>query len=75
MTVFLLINCAGGYEKHVSSDLQKLSVEICPTFGIFDFVCKIQGNDTESIEKKVQDIRKIQHVTSTNTIHTIPEQK
>jgi DNA-binding Lrp family transcriptional regulator len=73
--VFLLINCIGGSEKEVTSNLQKLPVEICPTFGIFDFVCKIQGKDIESIEKKVQDIRKIHHITSTNTVHTIPEQE
>ena len=73
--VFLLINCIAGSQKEITSDLQKLPVEICNTFGIFDFVCKIQGKDIESIEKKVQDIRKIQHITNTNTVHTIPEQE
>jgi len=73
--VFLLINCSGGHEKQVTSDLQELSAEVYNTFGIFDFVCKIQGKDTESIEKKIQNIRKIQYITSTNTIHTIPEQE
>ncbi|MDH3490065.1 MAG: Lrp/AsnC ligand binding domain-containing protein [Nitrosopumilus sp.] len=73
--VFLLINCTGGHEKQVISDLQKLPVEICPTFGIFDFVCKIQGKDMASVEKNIQNIRKIQHITSTNTVHTIPEQE
>ena len=73
--VFLLINCIASYEKEITSDLQKLPVEICHTFGIFDFVCKIQGKDIESIEKKVLDISKIHHITSTNTVHTIPEQE
>lgn len=73
--VFLLVNCTGGSEKQVTSELQKLSVEICPTFGVFDLVCKIQGKDMASIEEMIQSIRKIQHITGTNTIQTIPEQE
>jgi len=75
IVVFILINCVGGSEKQVTFNLQKLPIEICNTFGIFDFVCKIHGNDIESIEKTVQNIRKIKHITSTNSIHTIPEQE
>jgi len=56
--VFLLINCIGGSEKEITSDLQKLPVEICHTFGIFDFVCKIQGKDIESIEKRFKTLEK-----------------
>jgi len=73
--VFLLVNCTGEHEKQVTSDLQEISVEVCNTFGIFDFVCKIQGKDIASTEEMIQNIRKIQHVTSTNTIQTIPEQE
>lgn len=74
-SVFIFINCVGGYEKQITSNLQKLSVEVCPTFGIFDFVCKIQGKNIESTEEKIQTIRKIHHITNTNTLQTIPEQQ
>jgi len=53
VAAFLLINCTGGHEKQVTSDLQDLSVEGCSTFGIFDFVCKIQDKDMASIEEKI----------------------
>jgi hypothetical protein len=56
------MNCIEEHKKEVKSDLQKLSVDICSTSGLFDFVCKIQSDETESIKKKVQDIRKIQYI-------------
>jgi hypothetical protein len=56
------MNCIEEHKKEVKLDLQKLSVDICSTSGFFDFVCKIQSDETESIKKKVQDIRKIQYI-------------
>ncbi len=40
----------------------------------FDFICKLRYDDMESFEQSLLKIRKIEKITHTNTIHTIPEQ-
>jgi len=73
-TAFVLVNCANNWEQEVLSGLKHVVEEVQGTYGIFDFVCKIQGQDMTVIEKTLSDIKKIQHISHTTTIHTIPEQ-
>ena len=71
---YVLVNCNMGFEFETISKLKELCVDVQETYGIFDFVCKLNYEDMESFEKTLQKIRKIEKITHTNTIHTIPEQ-
>lgn len=73
-TAFILVNCDMGYELKTISRLKEYCAEVQGTYGIFDFICKLIYEDIESFEKTLQKIRKIEKITHTNTIHTIPEQ-
>jgi len=63
-----------GYEIQTIASLKELCNEVQETYGVFDFVCKLNYDDIESFEKTLQKIRQIEKITHTNTIHTIPEQ-
>ncbi len=71
---FILVNCDMGYENQTITNLKKLCDEVQGTYGIFDFICKLKYNDMESFEETLQKIRRLEKITHTNTIHTIPEQ-
>ena len=71
---FILVNCDMGSEIQTISKLKELCDEVQGTYGIFDFICKLNYDDIESFEKTLQKIRQIEKITHTNTIHTIPEQ-
>jgi len=71
---FFLINCDMGYEIQTITRLKKLCDEVQGTYGIYDFVCKLNYNNIESLEETLQKIRDVEKVTHTITIHTIPEQ-
>ena len=73
-TAFILVNCDMGYEKQTISNLKELCNEVQGTYGIYDFVCKLDYDNMESIEESLQKIRHLQNITHTVTIHTIPEQ-
>ena len=63
-----------GSEIQTIAKLKELCDEAQGTYGIFDFICKLNYNNIESFEKTLQKIRQIEKITHTNTIHTIPEQ-
>jgi len=63
-----------GSEIQTITKLKELCDEVQGTYGIFDFICKLNYNNIESLEKTLQKIRQIERITHTNTIHTIPEQ-
>lgn len=71
---FFLVNCDTGYEIQTMTQLKELCEEVQGTYGIFDFVCKLTYDSTESLEKTLEKIRRVEKVTYTVTIHTIPEQ-
>ena len=63
-----------GSEIQTIAKLKELCDDVQGTYGIFDFICKLNYNNIESFEKTLQKIRQIEKITHTNTIHTIPEQ-
>ncbi|MCH8085844.1 MAG: Lrp/AsnC ligand binding domain-containing protein [Nitrosopumilus sp.] len=71
---FVLVNCDMGSEIQTIEKLKELCDEVQGTYGIFDFICKLRYDDMESFEQTLLKIRKIEKITHTNTIHTIPEQ-
>ena len=71
---FILVNCDMGSEIQTITKLKELCDEVQGTYGIFDFICKLNYDNIESFEKILHKIRKIEKITHTNTIHTIPEQ-
>ncbi len=70
---FILVNCDMGYEIKTITKLKELCT-VQGTYGVFDFVCQCNYDDMESFEQILQKIRKIEKITHTITIHTIPEQ-
>ena len=71
---FILVTCDMGSEIQTIAKLKELCDEVQGTYGIFDFICKLNYDNIESFEETLQKIRKIEKITHTNTIHTIPEQ-
>lgn len=71
---FILVNCDMGYEVQTITRLKELCDEIQGTYGIYDFVCKLNYDNIESFEQTLQNIRHLENITHTVTIHTIPEQ-
>ena len=73
-TAFVLVNCDLGYEIQTIEKLKELCDEVQGTYGIYDFIGKINYQDIDVLEKKLQKVRHVEKVTHTVTIHTIPEQ-
>ena len=71
---FILINCDMGYESQTITRLKELCDEIQGTYGIYDFVCKLNYDNMDSFEQTLQKIRRLENITHTITIHIIPEQ-
>lgn len=71
---FILVNCDMGYEIQTIKKLQELCDEIQGTYGMYDFICKLNYENITSFEQTLQNIRHIENITHTITIHTIPEQ-
>ncbi len=71
---FVLVNCDMGHEIQTIAKLKELCDEVQGTYGIFDFICKLNYDSMESFEQTLQKIRQIEKITHTNTIHIIPEQ-
>lgn len=73
-TAFIFVNCHLGSEVQTIKHLKELCAEVQGTFGIYDFICKLDYEDVELLEETLQKIRHVDRVTHTVTIHTIPEQ-
>jgi DNA-binding Lrp family transcriptional regulator len=71
---FILVNCDMGYEITTIARLKELCNEVQGTYGIYDLVCKLNYSDMGSFEETLQKIRRLENITHTTTIHTIPEQ-
>lgn len=72
--IFILVNCDMGYEIKTIARLKELCNEVQGTYGIYDFICKLNYSNMESFEETLQKIRRLENITHTITIHTIPEQ-
>jgi len=71
---FILVNCDMGYEIQTITRLKELCDEIQGTYGMYDFICKLNYDNMDSFEQTLQNIRCLENITHTITIHTIPEQ-
>jgi len=71
---YILVNCDMGHEIQTIARLKEICNEVQGTYGIYDFVCKINYDGMESFEETLRKIRRLQKITHTTTIHTIPEQ-
>ena len=71
---FILVNCDMGYEVQTITRLKELCDEIQGTYGMYDFICKLNYDNMESFEQTLQKIRRLENITHTITIHIIPEQ-
>ena len=71
---FILVNCDMGYEIQTITRLKELCEEVQGTYGLYDFICKLNYDNMESFEQTLQNIRRLENITHTITIHTIPEQ-
>jgi DNA-binding Lrp family transcriptional regulator len=63
-----------GYEIQTITKLKELCDEVQGTYGMHDFICKLNYDDMDSFEQTLQKIRRLENITHTITIHTIPEQ-
>ncbi len=76
-TAYVLVNSETAHEMDVMRELLKLDFvkEAKGTFGVYDIFVKIEANSSKEIEDIVtKQIRKTEHVLSTTTLPTIPEQ-
>jgi len=76
-TAYVLVNSEIAHEMDVMRELLKLDFvkEAKGTFGVYDIFVKIEANSSKEIEDIVtKQIRKTEHVLSTTTLPTIPEQ-
>jgi len=63
-----------GFETQTIANLKELCDEVQGTYGIYDFICKLNYDNMDSFEETLQKIRRVEKITHTITIHTIPEQ-
>ena len=73
-TAFILVNCDMGYEIQTITKLKELCDEVQGTYGMYDFICKLNYDRADSFQQTLQKIRRLENITYTITIHTIPEQ-
>ncbi len=74
---FVLISCDLGFEEAVIEDLKHIDSvkEVHGTFGAYDIIAKVENQDREKLrETIIWNIRKLEHVRSTLSLMTIPEQ-
>ncbi len=74
---YVLINCQLGTEVQINNELTKIPEikEVKGLYGVYDIFCKIDEPSQKTVEDIIgNNIRKIPHITHTNTIHVIPEQ-
>ena len=76
-TAYVLIGCDLGSELTVIEDLKHIDSvkEVQGTFGAYDIIAKVENHKRDKIKEIIiWNIRKLEHVRSTLTLMTIPEQ-
>jgi DNA-binding Lrp family transcriptional regulator len=73
---YVLIICDTGYENEIISKLIKFDnvSEAKGIFGEYDIFVKLDAISEEQMAEALSKIRKIPHITSTNTLTSIPSQ-
>jgi len=71
---YVLINCEVGYEKPIIKELKQLDnvSDVTGTFGPYDIIVKVKEKP-KTLSEIVEQIRQIQHITSTLTLPDIEE--
>ena len=76
-TAYVLISCDLGTEETIIEDLKHIDSvkEVQGTFGAYDIIVKVENQKRDKIKETiVWNIRKLEHVRSTLSLMTIPEQ-
>jgi DNA-binding Lrp family transcriptional regulator len=76
-TAYVFIHCTAGSEERLISEIQKIQdvKEVRGTYGIHDIFVKVKSKDSETMNSVITNtIRRMQGVTSTNTLIAIEEQ-
>ena len=74
---YVLISCDLGTEETVIEDLKHIDSvkEVQGTFGAYDIIVKVKNQKRDKIKETIiWNIRKLEHVRSTLSLMTIPEQ-
>ena len=74
---YVFVQCKMAHEMEVLKQLLEIDLvkEAKGTFGYYDILVKIEGEDSPVIEQTItKKIRTIPNVTTTTTISIIPEQ-
>ncbi len=71
---YVLINCEVGYEKSIIKELKQLDTvtDATNTFGPYDIIVKVKEKP-KTLSEIVEQIRQIQHITSTLTLPGLDE--
>ncbi len=66
---YVLINCKAGSEKPVLEELKQFEniTDVTATFGPYDIIVKVKEKP-KTLSEIVEQIRQIQHITSTLTL-------
>ena len=78
VSAYVLINCDIGSEEDVISHLKTIDgvKEVHGTFGAYDIITKVESDNEETLRDTIAwKIRKIERISSTLTLMTIPDQE
>ncbi len=75
-TAYVLINCRLGKEAKIISQLRMLSgvIDADGVYGLYDIFAKVTKDTDVELETVLRNIRKVEHITSTNTLIKIEDQ-
>jgi DNA-binding Lrp family transcriptional regulator len=76
-TAYILINCILGKEEDIIKQISQIQQvkEVRGTYGVHDMFVKIQTDTVDEMNNTITNsIRKINGITSTVTLVSIPEQ-
>ena len=71
---FVLLNCDLGAEEYILDELKQVEQvkNAYVTFGAYDIIADIHGNDQEEFEKTVSmKIRRLSRIVSTMTLNVV----
>lgn len=75
-TAYVLINCRLGREVKIINQSRTISgiIEADGVYGLYDIFAKITKDTDAELELALRNIRRIEHIISTNTLIKIAEQ-
>jgi AsnC-like helix-turn-helix protein len=75
-TAYVLINCRLGKEAKIISQLRMLSgvIDADGVYGLYDIFAKVTKDTDAELETVLRNIRRVEHITSTNTLIKIEDQ-